>query len=118
MAVSLSPVANDFRWLSDQRNRINYELDATMELNGSFASTFMSDGFPNSLPGELNSQYRVCEGVLAASYFFAQEFGLSTDALDTWGPPGSMRKKVLEVVYNVQIPNLEDQTKRLDIFGK
>ena len=117
VAASLNPVANDIRWLSDQRNKINYELDASMGINSAFASTFLSGGFPNSLPGELNSQYTVCEGILVASYFFAEKFGLSTDALDQWGPPGTIKTKVLDTVYSIQLPDLEKSTKKHDIFA-
>ena len=85
-AQTMAPIAGNEMWLVEQRNRINYKVFDTIDFRNSFVTSFSSRSFPSSLPGELNTQYSVCEGLLLISLSFASRFQLSTDALDSMGP--------------------------------
>ena len=113
----LSPVAGDVTWLIKNRNRINYAAQESISFANSFAATFTKDNFPNSLPGELNTQYSICEGLLDVAYMFANQFGLNTDALGTVGDPGPFSSKVASSIYRAQAPELVGQTEGHRIFG-
>ena len=113
----LSPISSDVMWLIDRRNRINYKVGDTIALRDSFVASFSQTGFPGSLPGELNTQYSVCEGLLFVCYSFAQQFQLSTDALDSLAPQGTLRDKVKQHVYDPTTPDLVNKTTGQPIFG-
>ena len=116
-APALSPVSNQDSWLIDQRNKVNYDTLEGLSLGSSFARTFSEVGFPGCLPGELNTQYRICEGILGATCGFATQFGLATDALDAIGSQTSFDIRVKELVYAPDIPDLVDQTMKQRFFG-
>ena len=113
----LSPISSDAMWLIDRRNRINYRVAYTIALRDSFAASFSQTGFPGSLPGELNTQYSVCEGLLFLCYSFAQQLQLSTDALDSLAPQGTLRDKIKQHVYDPTIPDLVTKTTGQPSFG-
>lgn len=113
----LSPISNDAMWLIDRRNRINYTVADIIALRDSFVASFSQTVFPGSLPGELNTQYSVCEGLLFLCYSFAQQFNLSTDALDSLAPQGTLRDKVKQHVYDPATPDLVNKTTGQPIFG-
>ena len=113
----LSPVASDVAWLIKQRNRINYTAQESISFADSFTANFAKDNFPNSLPGELNTQYSICEGLLDVAYMFANQFGLATDALATVGDAGPFSSKVARSIYGAQAPELVGQTAGYRLFG-
>ena len=113
----LTPISSNEMWLIDQRNRINYKGPDSIASRNSFVASFSSQSFPNSLPGELNTQYSVCEGLLLICYTFAGQFQLSTDALNALGSQVSFRDKVKQHIYDLNAPNLVDQTIGQQIFG-
>ena len=113
----LSPVASDVAWLINQRNRINYKAEESFSFADLFTATFSRANFPSSLPGELNTQYSICEGLLEVAHMFANRFGLDTDALNNVGDPGPLGSKVIGSIYRAQAPQLVDQTAAHRIFG-
>ena len=113
----LAPILSDEMWLIDQRNRINYKSFDSIDFRDSFEASFSEQLFPSSLPGELNSQYSVCEGLLFISERFASDLLLATDALDTMNSNTSFRDTVRLHVYRPDVPNLVDQTVGHQAFG-
>ena len=116
-SATLSPISNDIEWLIKQRNRINYKPIESISCVDLFANSFSRLSFPSSLPGELNTQYRVCEGLLAVGCTFAQQLGLHTDALDSFGAALSFQEKVAQEIYDPKPPNLVANTVSNQIFG-
>ena len=116
-AQTMAPIAGNEMWLVEQRNRINYKVFDTIDFRNSFVTSFSSRSFPSSLPGELNTQYSVCEGLLLISLSFASRFQLSTDALDSMGPKASFRDKVRRNIYWPGAPELVSHTQGQQVFG-
>lgn len=116
-SASLTPISNNDLWLIDRRNTINYNVARSVASNRSFGLTFSEANFPSSLPGELNTQFSVCEGIMATCCSFSQVFGLATDALDATSPPASISQRVADLIYCVNIPDIIVETKRMEVFG-
>ena len=116
-ATALSPVSSNVEWLTKQRNNVNYNTVASINLARSFSMSFSEDEFPDRLPGVLHTQYRISEGILAASCSFAKRFGLTTDALDILDSSAPFRQRVRSLVYSPVVPNLVGRTRPNDVFG-
>ena len=113
----LAPIGGRDVWMIEERNKINYNTNEMTNLQRSFGASFSANGFPNTLPGALNTQYKVCEGILATSCSFARQFGLATDALDILGPYQPFNDRVRNLIYDPQLPSLVSQTKKYELFG-
>ena len=116
-ATALAPISSNNSWLIEQRNNINYKTTDSMNLVQSFEKSFNSQRFSNSLPGALQTQYSVSEGILAASCSFARQFRLETDALDFLGSSLPFAQIVSDHIYDPALPDLVDMTKRKKVFG-
>ena len=116
-SVALAPVANNNNWLIDQRNQINYNSETGIRLSGEFEKTFAECDFPHCLPGALNTQFGICEGLIAASFSLASRFGLGTDALDVLDSPVPIRQKIKNTIYSSKLPNLVNKTRYQEIFA-
>ena len=113
----LSPIGNNTMWLIEQRNRINYNMVESLGLRDLFVDSFSTRTFPNSLPGELNTQYSVCEGLLMIGLSFAAQFKLNTDALNKLGPRGSIGEAIRRNIYWPATPKLVGQINGPHVFG-
>lgn len=116
-ATALSPVSSSNTWLIEQRNSVNYKTEVSIDVVESFGNTFTESDFPDSLPGTLQTQFKVSEGILAASCSFARRFGLQTDALSFLGSTTSFADLVEDHIYQPGLPDLVDKTNRRDVFG-
>ena len=116
-ATALAPVSSRHTWLIDQRNRVNYRTKESLNVTRSFSESFAEGAFPNSLPGVLQTQYQVSEGILASSCSFARTLGLATDALDFLGSSSSFTDLVGHHIYDLASPDLVGKTDRTQIFG-
>ena len=116
-ATALTPVSNDAAWLTKQRNRINYMAEDSMSIANTFGSTFNNHNFPGSLPGVVNTQFQVCQGLLTVALDFADQFGLQTDALDVYGNQDTLRDKIIRFVYEIPKPTLVGQIDGYGLFG-
>lgn len=116
LSVALSPVSNQSSWLIEQRNRVNYNSAEGISLGSSLSLNSLVADFPNRLPGVLNTQYRVCEGMLEASCHFADRFGLWSDAFNGSNSFEGLQRRILERVYSPTVPDLVDKTKKEALF--
>ena len=114
---ALAPVSNSNAWLIEQRNKVNYDTAESISSANAFDMDFSVDRFPGCLRGAINTQYKVCEGILAASCSFATQFNLSTDALDVLNPSASFSQRVQDLVYGPLVPDLVAKTKKVELFG-
>ncbi len=115
-STALQPVSSSKTWLIDERNKVNYDTLQSIGVAASFQSTFLEGDFPNSLPGTLNTQYRIAEGLLAVGCSFATRFGLDTDALISLSSPGSFAQKVTSLIDVSASPTLVSQTMQRTLF--
>lgn len=114
---AVQPPGADFDWQSAERNRINYDSFEAIVLAEQFERTFTAAGFPTSLPGVLNTQYRFLESVLRLSGKFAHSFGLNTDAVDSICPEPSRRERVRQLVLIQRPRALGHRAKKRVIHG-
>lgn len=112
----LTPISNDETWLTRQRNTVNYTAEESIDHTNEFASVFDHSNIPHRLPGVTNTQYRVCEGLIAVALDFSDRFVLGTDALDVYGAQGTLREKIKRFVYDVSVPNIVGQTYGHQLF--
>ena len=118
VSPALSPVSNRETWLIDQRNQVNYNTVEGISVGKALTATSILNNFPDHLPGALNTQYSICEGLLTATCGFADQFGLSTDVF--YGSPGfrSFQRHVRDSIYAPTIPDLVDKTRKEALFGR
>ena len=116
-SVALLPVANNNNWLIDQRNRLNYNVENGLKLSSIFEKTFEESEFPRCLPGVLNTQFGICEGLVTAGFSLASRFGLATDALDVLDSPTPILQTIKKKIYDPKLPTLVNKTKYLEIFA-
>ncbi len=114
--TALVPVSSRHTWLIDQRNQVNYRTTASLKVAREFQGAFTEGEFPDSLPGSLQTQYKVSEGLLASGCSFARRFGLTTDALDFLGSSSPFADVVGHHIYDLAIPDLVGRTDRDQIF--
>ena len=113
----LQPISNDPVWLIGRRNNVNYDTQRSIAAGVDFSKQFSSQNFPTSLPGELATQYRVCEGLLKVSYSFASTFGLETDALDVLATHSKVGSSVANLVYGSSPPDWATEQRNQSVFA-
>ena len=116
-SAALAPVSNNNNWLIDQRNLLNYNSELGIRLSGVFERTFTEYNFPQCLPGVLNTQFSICEGLLSAGFSLASRFGLETDALNVLDSPAPILQKIKKIVYGSKLPDIVDKTRHKEIFA-
>ncbi len=97
---AFSPILGDPVWQIRERNNVNYDPYNGIQIAEAFHRGFNKNTFPSCLPGSLNTQYRVFEILLRAAFYYADRFGINTDALDRLVTPMSLRDKVRQLIYN------------------
>ena len=115
--TALVPVSSRHTWLIDQRNRVNYRTTESLKITREFHGSFAEGDFPNNLPGSLQTQYKVSEGLLASGCSFARRFGLTTDALNFLGSSSSFTDLVDHHIYDVALPDLVGKTDWDQVLG-
>ena len=112
LRFALQPISNNRAWHIQTRNEINYDSFEACRLIGNFQSSFRKSNLRSTLPGTLNTQFRVLEALLGIAVPFAQQFGLQTDALDHVEPSRSRSSKVRNLIMEVNNPSLNRYMKR------
>jgi hypothetical protein len=108
--VALSPISSDRLWQIDRRNDINYDSFSGMQLAQDFEQGFTCQTFPGCLPGIMNTQYKIFELLLEMAFYYAQDFGIATDALHGLRSPSPLRIKIKELIYNEKPSGLVNKT--------
>lgn len=116
LLLGIQPVAGNPLWQIETRNTLNYDTFAAWQLTGQFQVSFRRSGFPGSLPGALNTQFRVFEALLKITCTFARQFGLATDALAGVNPIGTRRAKARALVFDEELPALARRVRRRGIL--
>lgn len=111
------PPGASFDWQCQERNRVNYDSFEAVDFASDFGNSFSRAGFPSSLPGVLNTQYRFIETALALVSRFLTEFGLETDALDSICSISSRIGRVRELVIQRKPARLGNKVRTKVIYG-
>lgn len=114
---AVQPPGADFDWQCDERNRVNYDSYEALELARQFGAMFTTAGFPGSLPGSLNTQYRFLETALLVCGQYARSVGLNTDAVDALCALPSRTERVKQLVLTQKPSPLGNKAKRKAICG-
>jgi len=109
---AVAPIGGNPIWQIENRNNINYDSFTGIKLAEAFERDFTSTHFPVCLPGVMNKQFKVLELLLEMSFYYAQVFGLVTDALDKLRTPLPLRTKVRELIYNEKPLGLVKKSKK------
>ena len=112
LRFALAPFSGTVTWLIDNRNDVNYDSHSACGLIANFQSSFRPSRFPTSLPGTLNTQFRLTEALVAIASKFARQFRIDTDALSAVSPTGERRLKVRSIVLGCSAPNIHRSIKR------
>jgi len=109
-AAILAPVGGNPIWQIDMRNLINYDSWEGLSLSRNFQISFRQATFPGSLPGILRTQFGILEALLELTFYFANQFGFQTDALNILGHTGSLSGSIRSLIYNGDPPGLVKKT--------
>jgi hypothetical protein len=112
LRFALTPMSGTVTWLIDQRNDVNYDTHIACNLVATFQSGFRRTRFPTSLPGVINTQFRLTEALVTITAKFAKQFKIHTDALAAVTPAGKRKAKVRECVLAAATPNMARAIKR------
>lgn len=114
---AIQPVGSDSSWQIDSRNAVNYDSHNAIQLLKEFEDNFAESTFPNSLPGDLNTQYKITEATVLLAFDYARTFNLDTDALRLLLKANVKRRAhIKRHVFDATIPNLEGKCKKADIL--
>lgn len=116
LTMAVSPVSSNEFWQIEMRNEYNYETFSAIDLNSDFQAAFSAAGFPVSLPGALNTQYRVAESMIEYAFGVASQLNIATDALALYGNSG-MRTKIRQHIYSPKAPALVRRTRKVQILS-
>lgn len=116
LRFGITPVSSSRTWQIENRNKINYDTFEACRLMSTFRSTFRKTKFRATLPGVLNTQFFLFEAMLLITCDFVREFGMKTDALNTFGISGARYSKIRELIFEEKMPILNRAIKRRRIM--
>lgn len=100
--IAITPVSNDPAWQIAKRNEINYDSHLAIKLAEEFMGNFQSAQFPNSLPGVMNTQFKITENLVMLAFRYAKDFGIATDALDMLMSPATRNQIIDTFIFGSQ----------------
>ncbi|MGN6729311.1 MAG: hypothetical protein ACTHJG_05700 [Rhodanobacteraceae bacterium] len=109
---ALNPISGDVIWPIRNRNDLNYDSFAALELASMHQTTFNATGFPSSLPGVVSTQFRFSESLLGVAGACAQMIGIETAALSRLSSRPSRVLRVEDLVLSRRPPKLGNRVKR------
>jgi hypothetical protein len=81
LRMALSPISGRNTWQIETRNDINYDVLKAVNLISDFDRGFKRKSFPLTIPGVLNTQFKLTETILLLTIKYAKDFNLNSDAL-------------------------------------
>ena len=115
LSAVLSPVTGDKVWLIDRRNEVNYDMQTALDLCSQFPNATPGAALPASLPGTLGTQWGITEGLVQLASWLCGELEIATDALDSIGYSGQLGRASSELVFDVDVPCLQEHLKTSEI---
>jgi hypothetical protein len=118
LMTGITPISNDPIWQIRNRNQVNYDPYESYRLANDFRQHFRSTKFPSSLPGILNTQYKITSSLNELVFNYANAFSLRSDALNLFPPKNSDREKRLnKLVFNSKNRVSLKHSQKKQIFG-
>lgn len=114
---SLSAISADVTWLTARRNDFNYDSFAACELAELHKKNFSVAGFPASLPGALNTQFRFLESLLTIANRVAKSVGIDSDAVSLLSSSPTRSQRVKDLVFKDVPPGMAAKVKRKTATG-
>jgi hypothetical protein len=112
LAFALLPVSARPDWLTAERNSVNYNPAKSLTLSRDFQTSFRRSKARTSLPGTMNTQFLILEGVLRITFALGRQVGVATDALNLLAPVAVRPAKLRRLVFDAQPPNLDHIVRR------
>jgi hypothetical protein len=117
LRFAISPISGSVTWQSDTRNEINYDSHIASLAMASFQSSFVPGRVPATLPGTLNTQFKVMDGLVQIAVSFAKKLNIRTDALDPLSPIGRRSTKVRRLIFAPAVPSLPGSVRKAAVIG-
>jgi len=115
LLFAIQPISGSDTWQIDNRNLVNYDSYESCRLIAQFEQSFRRRHFPTTLPGILNTQFRVADGLMQITCTFVRQFQLRTDALKGFGPTGRRSTKIRHLIFRDAPPALAHRIRRRTI---
>jgi hypothetical protein len=111
-SISLNPINSDPVWLIERRNQINYDTWYALSLTKDFLNNFNKQNFPNSLPGNLQTEYGVLVSLIDTTVTFAKQFNISSKAIYNLNNINDLEKNIKTLIYKQKTPALVRKMKK------
>jgi hypothetical protein len=109
---SILPISGDVVWPITNRNDLNYDSFAAVNLSRIVKGSFKSKTFPTCLPGVLTTQFRFLENILSLAGTYAQRIGIETDAVSSLSTNPTRVSRIRALVVDTPTPRLGNKIKR------
>lgn len=109
LLVAVTPINNNPTWAIDRRNMVNYQSLQTFKLMDDYKAKFDQAIFPDSLPGDMLTQFQLSRAMLLFCAERAVEFGLRTDV---FSPFGTRVDAIRDLIYNANPTNLSSHAEQ------
>ena len=102
LLVGITPVSSNHAWQIYNRNEINYDSCKALDLAKDFMAVFQPHQFPDTLPGLLNTQFKISEAIMTLAFRYAKVFNINTDALSILLPAVQRGHVIDKFIFQVQ----------------
>ena len=101
--LAVTPINNSNIWPIQRRNNINYRTPVAFDLMDHYTANFKQNDFPNSLHGEIVTQFELTKTLLILASERAVEFKLKTDVFQNFS---SRSDAIKRLIYRARPANL------------
>jgi len=103
LQLAVTPISNNNIWPIDRRNSVNYHSLEAFKLMRDYTTNFDEKRFPDSLQGDIVTQFNLSRALLLFCATRAKEFGLNTD---TYADFSSRASAIRRLIYRTVPPKL------------
>lgn len=96
LQLAITPISSNPTWPIDRRNIINYQSIEAFKLINNYTANFNANRFPDSLQGDIVTQFKIAKTMLLFNAKRAKELGLKTD---TYPQFASRAEAIKQLVY-------------------
>lgn len=111
LQLAVKPISNNHTWAIEKRNLVNYSTLHAFKIMDDYSTKFDSAKFPNSLHGDVATQFQLTRALLLFCADRAKEFGLSTDVYSTSGCRSRAIEKLIYKISPSKLSQHSEETK-------
>lgn len=104
---ALSPMNSDVFWMTETRNKLNYQINDALKINSDVLSDLDTNNFPYSLPQEISIQYNQAKNFILLSNYLLNAFNIDTDVFNCIGIDKNRNDIIKECLYERVNTSLE-----------